>query len=76
MMRNLESVRLLLNYMVDYKTSSVYNDLLMLDLKYILQEKTITILDYFKESTTEKKSINRQMQAGNIEQLVNDMDVD
>lgn len=74
-LRNLESVRLLLNYMIEYKDSNIYNDLLMLDLKYILQEKTVRIHDYFNESICEKKSVDRKLQAGNIEQLIIDEDV-
>ena len=61
MLRNLESVRILLDYLVKYKESNVYNDMLMLDLKYILKERKIKILDYFKESTKEKKLVDRKM---------------
>jgi len=65
-MNTLDSVRILVKYMINYKTSNIYNDKVMLDLKSILNKK-INILDFFRESVFEKRSVQRDVQAGNIE---------
>ena len=62
--------------MVKYKASNVYNDFLMLDLKYILQEKSIKIHEFLTESTSDKKSVDRKLSASNIEQLLINEDVE
>ena len=74
-MNTLDSVRILVKYMINYKTSNIYNDKVMLDLKSILNKK-INILDFFRESVFEKRSVQRDVQAGNIEQLVYHPDVE
>lgn len=61
MLRNLESVRILVSYLLSYKMSNVYKDALMLDLKYLIQEKNINILDYFGESIHEKRAVDRDL---------------
>jgi len=59
-MNTLDSVRILTEYMVNYKASNIYNDKVMLDLKYILAKK-INILSFFRESMFEKKSVDREI---------------